>query len=68
MTHAKPEQASDEVGGYPLAERITGIGRPTLYSLVFAKRIPHVRLGRRFVRFCKADLEKWLTDRKVAAQ
>jgi excisionase family DNA binding protein len=32
----------------------------TLYALVSQKRIPHVRLGRRLVRFSRVALDAWL--------
>ena len=35
----------------------------TLYSLVAKKRIPHVRLGRRIVRFDRAEITSWLTEK-----
>jgi excisionase family DNA binding protein len=37
----------------------------TLYSLVAQGRIPHVRLGRRFVRFSRPALQAWLRHRTV---
>ena len=46
------------------------IGCPvgTVYALVHQQRIPHVRFGRRFVRFDPCDLDRWVADRKVAEQ
>lgn len=38
----------------------------TLYTLVREARIPHIRLGRRLVRFRRDDVEKWLADRTVS--
>jgi excisionase family DNA binding protein len=32
----------------------------TLYALVAQGRVPHVRLGRRLVRFYRSDLDAWL--------
>jgi excisionase family DNA binding protein len=37
----------------------------TLYALVAQNRIPHVRLGRRLVRFSRAALEAWLREHSV---
>jgi excisionase family DNA binding protein len=62
--HAKGDQ-QDELGGYDFASKVTGIKVSTLYSLVCEKRIPHVRLSRRMVRFRRSDLEKWLNERAV---
>jgi len=58
-----PEQ---EVGGYALAERLTGLKRSTLYSLVCQKRIPHSRLSGRLVRFRASELVQWLDEHRVA--
>jgi excisionase family DNA binding protein len=37
----------------------------TLYALVAQSRVPHVRLGRRLVRFSRVALEAWLSERAV---
>jgi excisionase family DNA binding protein len=37
----------------------------TLYALVCRKRIPHIRLSPRFVRFDANEINEWLTQRKV---
>jgi excisionase family DNA binding protein len=39
----------------------------TLYALVAQGRMPHVRLGRRLVRFSRAALEAWLREHAVAS-
>lgn len=68
---SEPEQHSqgqqEEVGGYELAERMTGLGRSTLYGLVHERRIPHVRLSGRLVRFRASELQRWLDAHAVAA-
>jgi len=51
---------------YAEAERVTGIRRETLYSMVSRRQIPHIRLGRRLVVFSRAELERWLDAHKVA--
>jgi excisionase family DNA binding protein len=38
----------------------------TLYALVSQGRVPHVRLGRRLVRFSRSDLDVWLQQHAVA--
>jgi excisionase family DNA binding protein len=38
----------------------------TLYALVSEKRIPHVRLGKRFVRFSRAAIDAWVAEQVVA--
>ena len=35
----------------------------TLYALVHQKRIPHIRIGPRTVRFRKQAIEKWLEEK-----
>ena len=59
------QHVSDDIGGYQYAARITGIQVSTLYSLVCQRRIPHIRLSRRMVRFRRSDLEGWLQARSV---
>lgn len=54
-----------EVFGYAEAERVTGIRKGTLYSLVAQKRIPHKRLGPRHVLFKKSELLDWLDGHSV---
>jgi excisionase family DNA binding protein len=38
----------------------------TLYALVCQKRIPHIRIGPRFVRFVEEEIERWLIEKAVA--
>lgn len=38
----------------------------TVYSMVARRGIPHVRLGRRLVRFNRDDIDNWLNDLGVA--
>lgn len=45
---------------YPEAAHLLAIPIGTLYSLVHQRRIPHVRLGKRFVRFDPDDLAAWI--------
>ncbi|HWZ88538.1 MAG TPA: excisionase family DNA-binding protein [Polyangiaceae bacterium] len=42
------------------------IKKSTLYALVCQKRIPHVRIGPRFVRFVEEEIEQWLKEKAVA--
>ncbi len=64
MEHTTDEPAH-EAGGYAFAERVTGLCRGTLYALVHERRIPHVRLSPRLVRFRRADLDRWMAERAV---
>ncbi len=45
---------------YREAQAMTGLPLGTLYSLVYRKQIPHLRLGRRSVRFVITELEVWM--------
>lgn len=60
--------ANDDDDGlidYASAERITGIRRGTLASMVSRRQLPHVRLGTRIVRFDPAELRQWIAARRV---
>ena len=50
---------------YREASSILGIKLSTLYSLVHRHRVPHVRLGKRLVRFPEDALERWLDSHLV---
>lgn len=52
-----------EVGdlvGYKEAAAILGIPVGTAYALVHQRRVPHVRLGRRNVKFSRRALAHWI--------
>lgn len=51
---------------YPEAADLLGVQLSTLYSLVHAKRVPHVRIGPRFVRFSRRALQAWIGSHTVA--
>ena len=46
--------------GYDVASQITGFAKPTLYTKVSRRQIPHYRLSRKCVRFRVDELERWL--------
>ncbi|MFH1811030.1 MAG: helix-turn-helix domain-containing protein [Pseudomonadota bacterium] len=52
--------------GYAEAADILGLKHGTLYAMVSQRRIPHVRMGGRLVRFDSAELERWVESRRVA--
>ena len=52
---------------YDEAAKRLGLTLGTLYALVHTGRIPHVRLGKRLVRFRPAELERWLESNSVPA-
>ena len=56
----------DDLMTYDEARKLLKLKPGTLYALVSQKRIPHLRLGRRLVRFERGELEAWLRQRAVA--
>jgi excisionase family DNA binding protein len=67
---AERDEATEEPGklNYDEASKRTGIKKSTLYNLVAQRRIPHHRIGRRFILFDPRDLDAWLAARKVVAK
>jgi excisionase family DNA binding protein len=59
----KPERA--EMLSYREAAKFLGLPVATLYSLVRERRVPHVRLGLRLVRFPREELRRWVASRLV---
>lgn len=55
----------NNIGGYELAEEVTGICRNTLYYYVHKKKIPHSRIGGRLIRFNRDTLIAWLQANEV---
>lgn len=53
---------------YVETARLLGLPLGTVYSLVSQRRIPHVRLGPRLVRFDRDELERWLAARRIPAR
>ncbi len=51
--------------GYAEAARRLGIPLGTLYALVSQRRVPHHRLGPRFVKFDPEALDVWIGDRAI---
>lgn len=70
LTHAQSEtpisksKDEDEIGGYELAERITGYDRQTLYQKKSARKIPCMQPPEGGVFFSKNDLIAWLKSHK----
>jgi excisionase family DNA binding protein len=54
--------------GYGKAAEHFDIKIASLYALVHERRIPHIRLGKRLVRFCLEDLEAWFNEHRVEAK
>ena len=55
----------DDLLTYAQTSKAYNIKRGTLYALVAQHRIPHVRLGRRLVRFSRSALDTWLREHSV---
>lgn len=51
--------------GYSEAARMLGTKLSTLYAWVHQKRVPHVRFGRRAVRFDRGALEQWVAAHRI---
>lgn len=47
---------------------LLGVKKTTVYSLVRAQQIPHVRLGTRAIRFRPTAIDAWLAEEEVASQ
>jgi len=47
-----------------LSDRL-GVKKTTLYSWVASGLIPHLRLGRRLIRFRKEDIDQWLESQRA---
>ncbi len=71
MTGKVPDVSNDqhdEKLRYAGASELTGVGVPTLQSMVCRKQIPHYRLGRRLVVFSRVELIAWMNERRVAGK
>jgi excisionase family DNA binding protein len=44
------------------AAKLLHVQRSTLYELVRSQGLPHVRIGRRGLRFTRADLSRWVGE------
>jgi excisionase family DNA binding protein len=55
----------EELLTYAQASKMLNMKLGTLYALVAQNRIPHVRLGRRLVRFRQTELDTWLSRHSV---
>jgi predicted DNA-binding transcriptional regulator AlpA len=58
-----PQPQSDEIGGIELAQQITGLARPTIYSLVAKSRIPCMKQGKKLY-FSGRELTDWIKQGK----
>ncbi len=61
------EAKTNEIGGIDLAIEITGLAKPTIYSLVSERKIPHSKQGKRLY-FSREDLLEWIKNGKRKTQ
>ena len=50
---------------YAQAADLLAVPVGTLYAWVHLRRIPHIRISKRLVRFQRAELERWIEARRV---
>ena len=50
---------------YQEAADYLGLKCSTLYALVAQRRVPHIRIGPRFVRFYADELDAWIAKKRV---
>lgn len=55
--------SSHEIGKIDLAMEVTGLVKPTIYSMVSDRKIPHYKMGKNLY-FKRKDLEDWITSGK----
>ena len=53
---------------YKQLEDRYGIKAATAVGLVRSGRIPHVRFGRRFIRFDVEEIERWIAEHSVTSR
>ncbi len=58
-TDPKAEFSISEIGGINLACELTGLAKPTVYSLVSERKIPHSKRGKKLY-FSRRELIKWI--------
>ncbi len=63
----EPEIKPDEIGGIDLAIELTGLAKPTIYSLCSERKIPHSKQGKRLY-FSRQDLLEWIKNGKRKTQ
>lgn len=64
-TTEAPATIPGDLIGYSEAAALLGVPVGTLYSWTHLKKVPHIRLGPRLVRFSRAGLAAWLRNLTV---
>ena len=47
------------------AASLLNVPRATLYELVRSRGLPHVRIGKRGMRFTRIDLARWISENSI---
>lgn len=47
------------------AARLLHVPRSTVYELVRSRGLPHVQIGKRGMRFTRADLARWVSENSI---
>jgi excisionase family DNA binding protein len=58
-------EPKDVMMTYEQAAELLGLKVATLYAMVSQRRVPHVRMGNRLVRFSRNELLAWMAARSV---
>lgn len=58
---------TEEIGGIDLAIELTGLAKPTIYSLCSERKIPHSKQGKRLY-FSRQELTEWIRNGKRKTQ
>lgn len=64
VPQARPTHEADLIGYRELA-CLLGVPIGTCYAWVHQRRVPHIRLGPRLVRFSRREIRDWLRQRQV---
>jgi len=62
------KEHQDNLLDYRAVSEMTGLPIGTIYSLVFRRQIPHIRLGKRLVRFSFHRIAAWIKSQEVNPQ
>ena len=57
-----------DIIGYREASDLLGVPKGTVHCWVSRRLLPHLRLGKRLVRFRRAELQAWLDSHQVPAK
>lgn len=58
---------TDEIGGIELAVEVTGLAKPTIYTKVSNRTIPHSKRGKKLY-FSRRELNEWIANGKRKTQ